>query len=422
MNIAILGGGFAGLSAAYYLRKKGYDVTLFEKDPVLGGLAVGIKSDTWGWYLERAYHHWFTNDDDILGLAREIGFSAVDTYTPVTASLYQVGKDYRIFPVDTPQNFLRFSLLSLPERLRAAAALAFLKVSPFLPLYEQMTSEEFLNTTMGKHAANVLFGELSRKKFGKYAGNIVASFVWARIKKRTQQLAYPSGGFQTFLHAIEKTLADMGVTLRTGYGVEGIERSGGAFVINGTETFDAVVSTLPTPVVAKLTAHIFPSDYIKRLQSIKYLHAVNLILETDTPLLDRTYWLSICVKSFPMMVLVQHTNMISPTHYGGRHLLYIGNYVEGTDPLIKMSAEETLKQVKPYLKKLNASYGEKIHKMYHFKAPFAQPIFDKEFVKNKPDFETPVKNFLIANLDMTYPYDRGTNYAVKLGREVTSFL
>jgi len=57
-----------------------------------------------------------------------------------------------------------------------------------------------------------------------------------------------------------------------------------------------------------------------------------------------------------------------------------------------------------------------------FKAPFAQPIFDKEFVKNKPYFITPVKNFFIANLDMTYPYDRGTNYAVKLGKEVAKFI
>ncbi len=49
-------------------------------------------------------------------------------------------------------------------------------------------------------------------------------------------------------------------------------------------------------------------------------------------------------------------------------------------------------------------------------------IFDKEFLKNKPDFETPLKGFYIANLDMTYPYDRGTNYAVALGKKVVELL
>jgi NADH-quinone oxidoreductase subunit F len=42
-KVAIVGSGPAGLTAAYYLRKGGYDVTIFESLPVAGGmLAVGI--------------------------------------------------------------------------------------------------------------------------------------------------------------------------------------------------------------------------------------------------------------------------------------------------------------------------------------------------------------------------------------------
>ncbi len=42
-KVGIVGSGPAGLSAAYYLRLKGYEVTVFEKLPVVGGmLAVGI--------------------------------------------------------------------------------------------------------------------------------------------------------------------------------------------------------------------------------------------------------------------------------------------------------------------------------------------------------------------------------------------
>ena len=36
-KIGVIGGGFAGLSAAAYLRKKGYEVVLFEKNEVIGG-------------------------------------------------------------------------------------------------------------------------------------------------------------------------------------------------------------------------------------------------------------------------------------------------------------------------------------------------------------------------------------------------
>jgi heterodisulfide reductase subunit A-like polyferredoxin len=42
-KVAIIGGGPAGLTAAYYLRKEGYQTTVFEKLPVLGGMmSVGI--------------------------------------------------------------------------------------------------------------------------------------------------------------------------------------------------------------------------------------------------------------------------------------------------------------------------------------------------------------------------------------------
>jgi 5,10-methylene-tetrahydrofolate dehydrogenase/methenyl tetrahydrofolate cyclohydrolase len=39
MKIAILGGGFTGLTAAYYLQKKGHDITIYEQNNNLGGLA-----------------------------------------------------------------------------------------------------------------------------------------------------------------------------------------------------------------------------------------------------------------------------------------------------------------------------------------------------------------------------------------------
>ena len=85
MNIAILGAGFTGLSAAYQLVKQGHSVTIFEKDPQPGGLAVGYKEKEWDWSLEKHYHHWFTNDKFILGLAKEIGQAAAFLSVPVYA-------------------------------------------------------------------------------------------------------------------------------------------------------------------------------------------------------------------------------------------------------------------------------------------------------------------------------------------------
>jgi len=89
MRIAVLGGGISGLTASYFLGKKGHQVTLFEKAETLGGLAVGFKQPNWNWYLERAYHHLFANDYDILNFAKEIGFNKIFFKSPETASLYE---------------------------------------------------------------------------------------------------------------------------------------------------------------------------------------------------------------------------------------------------------------------------------------------------------------------------------------------
>lgn len=430
MKIAILGGGFAGLTAAYYLNKNGHEATLFEKEEVLGGLAAGFYAPGWEWPLERAYHHLFTNDTDILNFAKEIGFNGFMYKSLETASLYKVDNNYRIIPVDSPQGLLTFPLMSMISRLRTGLTAAFFKLTPKFSLYETYTAAELLKKMSGKEAWEVFWGPLMRKKFGKYAEKILASFIWTRVNKRTKDLIYIKGGFQTFLNYIEDVLNKKKVKILKGYQVLSITKKKEAFTLrylkNGeekeqTETFDGVISTLPTAIMTKVTSELFPQSYLDGFKKLEYMHAVNLILETEKPVHAKTYWLSCCVPEFPFLVTLQHTNLIDKKHYGNKHVLYVGNYVDADSKLLKMNKEETIDFLVPYLKKFSAN-EIKITNSFHFKAGFAQPIFDKKFVENKPDFETPVKRFYIANLDMTYPYDRGTNYAVALGKKVTELI
>jgi protoporphyrinogen oxidase len=314
-----------------------------------------------------------------------------------------------------------FPLLKLPEKIRAAFVIAFLKLSPFLSLYEKQTASEFLKKTMGDRVWKVLWEQLFRKKFGKYAENILTSFIWARIKKRTKALGYYEGGFQEFINILETQNINLGVNIKKNNSIENIKKSGGEFILNNTEKYDAIISTLPTPVLANKTINVLPNYYINKLKKIKYLWSVTQIIETDIPLFNKTYWINVSDAKIPIMGLVQHTNYMDKKNYSNNNILYIGNYVDEDDKRLKMENKELLNYYLPYLKKINSNYKILNTKYYLYKFPFSQPIFDKDFLKNKPDFITPVKNFFIANLDMTYPYDRGSNYAVLLGKKVSNF-
>ena len=415
-KIAILGGGLTGLTAAYYLSKKNYQITLFEKETVLGGLAAGFKKKDWQWFLERTVHHLFVNDWEIRSLALEVGYNKIFFKSPLTASF----DNYRTFPVDSPQDLLNIPDLSFVDKIRGGLVLAFLKLSPFLPIYEKYSAEAFLKKYLGEEGWKRMFQGLFRKKFGKYAENILASFIWARIKKRTKKLGYFEGGFQAFINFLQEFLEKSGVIIKKETQVEKIEKTKEKIFINN-EDFDKVISTLPTPILVKISQKIFPKNYLQQLTKIKYLHAVSLILETKKEVIEKVYWLNVLDEKLPLMGVFTHTNFVDKKYYSNHHLTYIGWYTDFSNPIWQMDKKKLMEFVLPYLNKIGSLKKEEIVDSFLFKASYAQPIFDKDFLKNKPDFQTPINNFYIANLDMTYPYDRGTNYAVKLGKEVSQF-
>jgi protoporphyrinogen oxidase len=104
-------------------------------------------------------------------------------------------------------------------------------------------------------------------------------------------------------------------------------------------------------------------------------------------------------------------------------LLYIGNYLPKDHPYLSLSKEELLKKFIPFLKKINPHFRpSSIVSSELFFGPFAQPVFPVNYSRHIPEFETPIKNVFLANMDMVYPWDRGTNYAVEIGKNIAEFI
>ncbi len=424
MKIAILGGGLAGLTAAHQLSEKN-DVFVYEAEATLGGLASGFRGQDWEWTLERAYHHIFSSDKDIIQFLKEVGFDKITFNSPTTSSLYDKGEDYKVYAIDTPFELLRFPLLSFVEKMRAGMTLGALKVLPYLPYYEKHTTEELLRKWMGNKAYETLFGQMFRKKFGKYAGNILASFIWSRIHMRTKNLGYMGGGFQNMIDHVAEVCKKSNMHIATNTRITKIHKNTeGKFIltiqsgeVTKEELFDIVISTLPSPILAEVSKDVLSQPELNSLRKLKYLSATNLIVEMEEKVFEKEYWVSLCTDKIPSLVFVQHTNFVDKSHYNNHNLLYIASYCEPDDPLMSMNKEQMLEKYLPTIQKI-AGKKCKIYDTFVWRARYAQPIFDREFLENVPHFTTSDPKFFIANLDMTYPYDRGTNYAVKLGKDV----
>ncbi len=404
MNVAIIGGGFTGLTAAYELTKKGHKVTVFEAAPVLGGLAYGFKQQNWDWHLEYAYHHLFTNDSAILNLIRELGIAdTIIVKRPVTANLYKE----RLYQLDSPAHLFSFPGLTLLDKFRTAFLLAFLKINPFWRPLENITAEHILCSIGGRHAYTVLWEPLLVGKFGDLAPTVSAAWFWARIKKRTPSLCYIAGGFHTLITILENTIKKQGGTIRTNTAVSSIA--------DLQKKFDRILLTVPSPIAQKLIPEI-------TTQPIPHLFAQTLILETKEPILQDVYWLNVTDRSYPFLAVVAHTNYMDKAHYGGHHLTYFGNYLPQGHTYLSMNKEALLKEFMPYIKRLNPRITSQsfIIKSYMFVGPFAQPVHQLHYSQKAPKLVTPIPGVYLANMDSIVPWDRGTNYAVELGQKAAA--
>jgi protoporphyrinogen oxidase len=281
---------------------------------------------------------------------------------------------------------------------------------------------------MGGAAYETVWAPLLRGKFGDAAEEVSMAWLWARIHCRTASLGYIHGGFHRLYLALSRRVTDLGSTIVYGAAASAI-RSGGHGVevvvgrdgVEETFGFDRVVSTLPTGLTVRLTPEM-PADYASRHPAPRALGAHCLILSLDRPLTD-VYWIGVNEPDMPFLAVVEHTSMVDPAEYGGRHLVYLGNYRAHEDPIFKLSTDEVLTSFEPGLRRLNAGFDRSwVQEAWSFAAPFAQPIVTPTFARTIPGFDTPVGGLYVANMFQVYPYDRGQNYSIQLAERLVRHL
>lgn len=423
----IIGAGYTGLSAAYDLSKAGFDVTIFEAEKDIGGLA-GTFEILPGRRLEKFYHHWFTSDTAVLTLIEELGLNSRLKYIESNTGLYYSNS---IFRLASPLDLLRFKAISLPSRVRTGLMALYARyINNWEPL-ESITAQDWLIKVGGKEAYEVMWKPLLHGKFGDAAPEVSAVWIWNKLKLRgssrkkggagAESLVYFDGSFGALTDGLRAALQQQGVKIETetpvtkisikDHTVSSIETTRGSF------EGDLVLCTVPLPIFLKLTPEL-PQSFAESCQKIKFLGNTCLILRLNRSL-SSTYWLNVADPTFPFVGIIEHTNFDTPDNYAGEHIAYISKYLPTSDALFGLNAKESFEYSLPYIQKIFPEFSTSWVNGYHlWKASFSQPIITKYYSKYIPTEKTPIKNLWLSTMAQVYPEDRGTNYAVLYGRAV----
>jgi protoporphyrinogen oxidase len=307
---------------------------------------------------------------------------------------------------------------------------------------ERVSADAWLRRAVGQRAYEVWWKPLLISKFGEeHYRDVNMAWMWARLYKRSARLGYFVGGFQGFADLLAGRVREQGGEVRLETAVQAVRPatdsgpaadSGPAddsgLAVDGRLRLETAAGTFDHErVIATCSPHetlrLAPglsADYAAKLDGLRSMGAVVLILALKRRLTDGHYWINLPKGGeFPFMGLVEHTNYISPEHYGGDHLVYCGDYLPPDHPYFDTSKERLLEAYLPGLAKINPEFHlDWVRASWMFAEKYAQPVPTLNHSRNVPPLKTSIPGLWMANMSQVYPWDRGSNYAVEMGRRV----
>ncbi len=421
-KLTILGGGITGLSAAYLAAKDGWDVTVLEGSAQPGGLIKTFQIG--GNRLEHYYHHFFTNDAELLWLLKELGITEELEFMKTTMGIF---RNNEIFNFNTPQDLLKFTPMGITDKIRFILSSIYLGKFTSWEKWENTAAMDWFYKYAGKCATDSIWKPMLDIKFGPYADGVPAAWMVGRLKQRMnsrkgseEHLGYIKGSTQTLIDALTSKVKEFGVKIILNVGVEKLlvkdSTLYGAETTKGTFDKGVFLSTLPTPNMLPLLGDR-ATEYAKDLSRIEYFGAVCTILELDRSL-SNIYWLNIADPGFPFGGVIEHTNLISPDKYNGSHIVYLSRYYAQSDQLASASNDEIKSQMLEPLERIYPQFDRSwVKNVYVFRTKTAAAVCGLNFSGIVPNFKTPISNLYIANMSHIYPDERSCNNSVRIAAQ-----
>jgi len=173
VDVAIIGAGPAGLTAAYQLTKLGYSVTVIERDPVyVGGISRTVEHE--GFRFDIGGHRFFSKSKEVVDLWNEI---LPDDFIerPRMSRIFYRGKFYS-YPLRAFE-----ALMNLGPWTSALCMASYAKAKLF-PRKDVRSFEDWVVNQFGHKLYSIFFKTYTEKVWGMPCDEMSADWAAQRIK------------------------------------------------------------------------------------------------------------------------------------------------------------------------------------------------------------------------------------------------
>jgi len=173
VDVAIIGAGPAGLTAAYLLSKKGYSVSVIEKDAVyVGGISRTVEVD--GFRFDIGGHRFFSKSKEVVDLWNEI---LPDDFIvrPRMSRIYYEGKFYS-YPLRA------FEALGNLGLWRSTLCMASFARAKLFPNRDVRSFQDWTVNAFGHKLFSIFFKTYTEKVWGMPCDEMSADWAAQRIK------------------------------------------------------------------------------------------------------------------------------------------------------------------------------------------------------------------------------------------------
>lgn len=207
-DVAIIGGGLAGLSAATYLARAGMAVTLFEKSASLGGRAATQMHE--GYAFNRGVHAFYSGSVGTRVL-RELGVS-YRYQNPRGVQLYEKGR-FSLAPVSA-STILRTDFLSVTEKVEFVSL--FTKIARTKPAsVAGRSTREWLDREVRNPCLHQVLTAFARTL--TYCANLDLMSAEVFLQRVVlSDIRYIDGGWQSLVESLRTRAVEAGAHLITG--------------------------------------------------------------------------------------------------------------------------------------------------------------------------------------------------------------